>query len=90
MYIYSYAKESSVTMTPKELGEFLSIEQNITLDSQQLETLISEKEMIFSRKENVLTLSGKIVFFFKLLVLVELCIHSLKETKEETYVQVFI
>ena len=57
-----YAKESSVTMTPKELGEFLSIEQNVTLDSQQLEALISEKEMIFSKRENVLTLSGKIVF----------------------------
>ena len=53
-----YAKESAVTMTPEELGNFLLSEQNINLDPQQLVKLIVEHEQSCTKQDGLLTLSG--------------------------------
>jgi len=45
-------------MTSSELGEFLTQEQNITLDSQQLQSLVEKYEISTAKQEGLLTLAG--------------------------------
>jgi len=45
-------------MTSSELGEFLYREQHLTLDSQQLQSLVEKYEISTAKQEGLLTLAG--------------------------------
>ena len=56
-------------MTSKELGDFLSGEQHLTLDSQQLQKLVEKYEISTAKQEGLLTLAGKHFCTVKILIL---------------------
>ena len=45
-------------MNPDELGKFLLLEQNITLDSEKLVALIIEHENSCTKQDGLLTVPG--------------------------------